>query len=114
MVFGLLCFSLKALRQILVMEVAATGASQEVSGQRSQMYGLMFGWSSVEPGVGLDDPYGPFQLGLFCDSMIHLLEPPWLPREVVESLFLKLFRKHGGVALGDVVSRHGEDELGLD
>ena len=58
MVFGLLCFSLKALRQILVMEVAATGASQEVSGQCSQMYGLMFGWSSVEPGVGLDDPYG--------------------------------------------------------
>ena len=74
MVFGLLCFSLKALSQILVMEVAATGASQEVSGQRSQMYSLMFGWSSVEPGVGLDDPSGPFQPRLFCDSMIHLLE----------------------------------------
>lgn len=25
----------------------------------------------AEPGVGLEDPYHPFQLGLFCDSIQH-------------------------------------------
>ena len=31
---------------------------QEVSEQCSQTYNLISGWSCVEPGVGLDDPYG--------------------------------------------------------
>jgi len=31
---------------------------QEVSGQSSKTYRLVFGWSHVEPGVGLHDLYG--------------------------------------------------------
>ena len=31
---------------------------QEASGQHSQSCGLIFGWSCVEPGVGLDSLYG--------------------------------------------------------
>ena len=37
-----------------------------------------------------------------------------LPREVVESLFLEVFKNRGGVALRDVVSGHGGGCLGLD
>jgi len=33
---------------------------QEAWGRHSQTQGLNFGWSSVESGVGLDDPYGSF------------------------------------------------------
>jgi len=33
-----------------------------------------------------------------------------LPREVVESPFLEVFKNHGDVALSDVVSGHGENE----
>lgn len=28
------------------------------SGQHFQAYGLIFGWASIEPGVGLNDPDG--------------------------------------------------------
>ena len=34
--------------------------------------------------------------------------------EVMESLSLGVFKKHGDVVLRDVVSRHGGDGLGLD
>jgi len=34
-----------------------------------------------------------------------------LPREVVQSLSLKVFQSHGAVALRDVVSGHGGDVL---
>ena len=39
-----------------------------------------------------------------------------LPKEVVESLALEVFKKHVGVALRNMVSGHGGDELiiGLD
>ena len=39
------------------------------------MYDLIFGWSCVEPGVGLDDhPFvGPFQLGIFYDDSMNIL-----------------------------------------
>jgi len=30
----------------------------EASGQSSQIYGLIFEWSCVEPGIGLSDPCG--------------------------------------------------------
>ena len=36
-----------------------------------------------------------------------------LLREVVESPPLEVFKDHGDVALRDVVSGHGKDELGL-
>ena len=36
---------------------------QGVSGQCSQTHGLIFGWCCMEQGVG------PFQLGIFYDSM---------------------------------------------
>lgn len=38
--------------------MALNAGVKGVSGQRSQRYGLIFGWSSVEPGVVLDDPCG--------------------------------------------------------
>ena len=38
----------------------------------------------------------------------------WLPREVVQSPSLEVFKSHGDVALWDVVSGHGGDGLGLD
>jgi len=53
---------------------SAHGRIQEVSGQRSQTHGLIFGRSYVEPGVGLNDPYGshPTQdVAWFRDSMVH-------------------------------------------
>ena len=37
-----------------------------------------------------------------------------MPREVVESLSLQVFRNHGDVALRDVVSGHGGAGLVLD
>ena len=37
-----------------------------------------------------------------------------LPREMVESLSLEVFKNHGDVALKDVVSEHGGEGLGLD
>ena len=37
-----------------------------------------------------------------------------LPREVIGSPFLEVFETCGDVALRDVVSGHGGDELGLD
>ena len=37
-----------------------------------------------------------------------------LLREVVESPSLEVFKSHGGVALGDMVSGHSGDGLGLD
>ena len=43
---------------------------QEVFGQHSQTYGLIFEWFFVEPGSGFDDPMGLFQCGIFCISMI--------------------------------------------
>ena len=38
---------------------------QEAFGQWSQTHGLIFGWSCEEPGVGLDESCGPFQLRIF-------------------------------------------------
>ena len=35
---------------------APSAGVQEVSGHCSQSYGLIFGWSCVEPGVELSDP----------------------------------------------------------
>lgn len=33
------------------------------------IFGLIFGWSHPEPGVGLDDPMDPFQLRISYDSI---------------------------------------------
>jgi len=41
---------------------------QEASGEDSQTYGVIFEWS----GVGLDYPYGLFQLRIFCDSKVRV------------------------------------------
>jgi len=46
-------------------------------GQYSQTQSLSFGWSSVEPGVGLDGPYGSL-----CATMIAV--------GTASTLFLKL------------------------
>ena len=44
---------------------------QEASGQCYQTYGLSFGWSCVEPGVGPNDPQGPLPTqDIQHDSMI--------------------------------------------
>lgn len=42
---------------------------QEASGQCSQIYCLIFGWSCGEPGVGFQFTVGPFQLGVFYESI---------------------------------------------
>jgi len=42
--------------------------------QCSQKYGLIFGWSCVEPGVEADDPYGSLPIRVTYDSTIL-----WLP-----------------------------------
>lgn len=46
-------------------------------------------------------------------AVVHLYS---LPREVLKSLSLEVFKKRGDVALGDMVSGHGGDWLtvGLD
>jgi len=56
---------------------------QEVSGQHAQTCGLIFGWSCVEPGVRLDDPYRslPIQdILCFYAFMINVLV--WAVRHV--------------------------------
>jgi len=63
---------------------------QDVSGQCSQTYGVIFGWSCVELGVGFDDPCGsiPTQdIQRFNDSsfLLHLINPRsnvcWAPSD---------------------------------
>ena len=37
-------------------------------------HSLIFEQSCVKPGVGLNDPMDPFQLGIVCDSLIYISE----------------------------------------
>ena len=41
-----------------MVDVPWLAGVQEASGECSQTYGLIFEWSSVEPGVGLNELYG--------------------------------------------------------
>ena len=52
----------------------------------------------------------PVDLGLWNTNHWRFLDT-LLPREVVESLSREVFRKPGDVALRDVVSGYGGDEL---
>lgn len=58
----------------LEQAVQGSGHGNELARvQCSQLYGLIFGWSCVEPEVGFDDVImRPFQFGIFCDSIIFL------------------------------------------
>ena len=53
------------------------------------------------------------QVGYSGTSIIQKRVRQWhrLPRKVVESLSLEVFKNRGDVALRDVVSRHGGDGL---
>lgn len=42
----------------------------QMFGGRSQTWDLNFGWSCVEPSVGLDDRYGSFRFGVLCSSVV--------------------------------------------
>lgn len=53
---------------------------EEASGHRhghSQVHGLIFGWSCVQPEVGLSDCYGSFPTQTFSDSVEFPWEIPW-------------------------------------
>ena len=67
-------------------------------------------------GNGINLRQGRFRSGIRKHFFSERVVMQWhrLPREVVRSPSLEVFRKLGDLALRDAVSGHGGDGLGLD
>lgn len=63
-----MCFSGDSAR-FLHMAHTSGELPAECSQWEPLIFGLIFGWSHPEPGVGLDDPMDPFQLRISYDSI---------------------------------------------
>lgn len=70
---------------------------QEVFGQQSPESGLSFGWSYVEPCVGLNDPQGSLQVRIFYGQGILACirnNVASMTREEIVTLYMVLVRLH--------------------
>ena len=67
-------------------------------------------------GDGLEFHQGKFRLDIQKILFPRRVVMHWhsLPREVVESLSVEVFKNHGDVALRNMISGHGGVGLGLD